>query len=101
MHEKDFKEIRPESKKKVMYRSKGKECEGCLNWYHVKCGDTSDDEYQKISETGWYCRKSIAILEKNNSVQQAKFFLRHVDDIVSAVTGDPEEVLRAANLLNP
>ena len=45
-------------------------------------------------------RKSIAILEKNNSVQQAKFFLRHVDDIVSAVTGDPEEALRAANLLN-
>ena len=40
-------------------------------------------------------------MEKNNSVQQAKFFLRHVDDIVSAVTGDPEEVLRATNLLNP
>ena len=28
----------------------------CLNWYHVKCGDISDDEYQNLGETVWYCR---------------------------------------------
>ena len=34
-------------------------------------------------------------------MQQAKLFLRYVDDIVRTVKGDPEKVLRAANLLNP
>ena len=77
------------------------ECECCLNWYQVKCGDISDDEYRSISETVWYCRKCIAIREKNKSVQQAKLFLRYVDHIVRTVKVDPEKVLRAANLLHP
>ena len=38
---------------------------------------------------------------ENKSVQQAKLFLRYVDDIVRTVKGDPEKVLRAANLLHP
>ena len=84
-----------------MYWSKGVECECYLNWYHVKCGDISDDEYRNISETVWYCRKCIAIREKNKSGQQSKLFLRYVDDIVRTVKGDPEKVLRAANLLHP
>ena len=37
---------------------------------------------------------------KNKSVQQAKLFLRYVNDIVT-VKGDFEKVLRAANLLHP
>ena len=72
-----------------------------MNWFHVKCGNISDDEYKNISETVWYCSKSIAIREKNKSVQQAKLLLRYVDDIVRTVKGDPEKVLRAANLLHP
>ena len=40
----------PECNKKVTPRSKGVECECCLNWYQVKCGDTSDDEYLNINE---------------------------------------------------
>ena len=72
-----------------------------MNWYHVKCGDISVDEYRNKSETIWYCRKCIAIREKNKSGQQAKLFLRYVDDIVRTVKGDPEKVLRAANLLHP
>ena len=99
--EKDLNGICPECNKKVTYRSKGVDCECCLNWYHIKCGDISDDEYRNISETVWYCRKCIAIREKNKSVQQANLFLRYVDDIVRTVKGDPEKVLRAANLLHP
>ena len=38
--------------------------------------------------------------EKFKSVQQAKFFLRYVDDTVRSVKGDPTKVLRAANLLH-
>ena len=34
-------------------------------------------------------------------MQHAKLFLRYVDDIVRTVKGDPEKVLRAANLLHP
>ena len=41
--EKDLHGICPECNKKVTYRSKGVECECCLNWYHVKSGDISDD----------------------------------------------------------
>ena len=71
-----------------------------MNWYHVKCGDILADEYRNMSETVWYCRKCIAIREKNKPVMQAKLFLRYVDDIVRTVKGDPEKVLRAANLLH-
>ena len=71
-----------------------------MNWYHVKCGDILADEYRNISETVWYCRKCIPIREKNKSVLQAKLFLRYVDDIVRTVKGDPEKLLRAANLLH-
>ena len=99
--EKDLHRICPECNKKVTYRSKGVECECCLNWYHEKCGDISDDEYRNISETVWYCRKCIAIRGENKSGQQSKLFLRYVDDIVRTVKGDPEKVLRAANLLHP
>ena len=99
--EKNLHGICPECNKKVTYRSKSVECECCLNWYHVKCGDISDDECRNISETVWYCRKCIAIREKNKSGQQSNLFLRYVDDIVRTVKGDPEKVLRAANLLHP
>ena len=99
--EKDLNGICPECNKKVTYRSKGVECECCLNWYHVKCCDISDDEYRNISETIWYCRKCIAIREKNRSAQRANLFLRYVDDIVRRRKGDHEKVLRAANLLHP
>ena len=34
-------------------------------------------------------------------MQQAKLFLRYVDDIVRTVKVDPEKMLRAANLLHP
>ena len=99
--EKNLNGIYPECNKKVAYSLKGVECECCLNWYHVKCVDILDDQYRNISETVWYCRKCIAIREKNKSVQQAKLFLGYVDNIVRTVMSDPEKVLRAANLLHP
>ena len=99
--EKNLNRICLECKKKVTYRSKGVECECCLIWFHVKCGDISDDEYRNINETFRYCRKCIAIREKNKSVQQAKLFFRYVDDIVRTVKCDPQKVLRAAKLLHP
>ena len=99
--EKDLNGTCPECNKKVMYGSKSVELDCCLICYHVKCGDISDDEYRNISETVWYCRKCIAIREKYKSVQQAKLFLRYVDNIVRTVKGDFEKMLRAAKLQHP
>ena len=75
------------------------ECECCLNWHHVKCGDISDDESRNLSETVWKSRKCTAISEKIESLQKVKFFLLYVVDIVRTVKGDLEKVLRANLLL--
>ena len=38
------KKVCPRCQKKVTYWSKGVECEACLNWYHLGCGNTSESE---------------------------------------------------------
>ena len=50
---KDLNGICPECNNKDTSRSKGVECECCLNWYHVKCGDISDDisDVEKLLKT--------------------------------------------------
>ena len=52
LQEKDLNGICPYCNKKVTYRSKGVECECCLNWYRDKCGDISDDDFRNIGENG-------------------------------------------------
>ena len=47
----------PDCERRVTYRSKGIECEACLNWYHLKCSSVSDKEYEQISEMVWYCKR--------------------------------------------
>ena len=42
------KEVCPRCQKKVTYRTKGVECEVCLNWYHLVCCNISESEYSKI-----------------------------------------------------
>ena len=44
------KEVCPRCQKKVTYRTKGVECEACLNWYHLGCGNISESEYADIAE---------------------------------------------------
>ena len=36
------KEVCPRCQKKVTYRTKAVECEACLNWYHLGCGNISE-----------------------------------------------------------
>ena len=45
------KEVCPRCQKKVSYLTKGVECEACLNWYHLGCGNISESEYADIAET--------------------------------------------------
>ena len=49
------KDVCPRCQKKLTYRAKGVECEACLNWYHLGCGDISEFKYAEIAETVWYC----------------------------------------------
>ena len=45
------KEVCPRCQKKATYRTKGVECEACLNWYHLGCDNISEAEYADIAET--------------------------------------------------
>ena len=58
------KEVCPGCQKKVTYWTKGVECEACLNWYHLGCGNISEAEYADIAETVWHY-----LLAKNNRKQ--------------------------------
>ena len=49
------KEVSPGCQKKLTYRTKGVECEACLNWYHLGSGQMSESKYADIVETVWYC----------------------------------------------
>ena len=89
----------PRCQKKVTYRTKGVECEICLNWYHLVCCNISESEYADIAETLWYCMTCKKQQEEDRTVNGLKVFLRYVDDIVR--TGDPGVVLEAANKLHP
>ena len=95
------KEVCPGCQKKVTYRTKGVECEACLNWYHLVCGIILEFEYADIVETVWYsiaCKKQH---EAERAESGVKVFLRYVDDIVRTVKSDPGLFLEAANQLHP
>ena len=91
----------PDCERRVTYRSKGIECEACLNWYHLKCSNVSDKEYEQISEMVWYCKRCKEQRDQEKRTENVKAFLRYVDDIVRTVKGDPDIVLKAANELHP
>ena len=91
----------PDCERRVTYRSKGIECEACLNWYHLKCSNVSDKEYEQISEMVWYCKRCKEQRDQEKPTENVKAFLRHVDDIVRTAKGDPDIVLKAANELHP
>ena len=95
------KDVCPRCQKKLTYRAKGVECEACLNWYHLGCGNISQFKYAEIAETVWYCMTCKKQQETDRTVIGVKVFLRYVDDIVRRVKGHPGIVLEAANKLHP
>ena len=95
------KKVCPRYQKKVTYRTKGVECEACLNWYRLGCGNILESEYADIAETVWHCMICKKQQEVDLTVNGVKVFLRYVDDIVRTVKGDPGVVLEAANKLHP
>ena len=77
------KEVCPRCQKKVTYRTKGVECEACLNWYNLGCGKISESKNADIAETVWYCMTCKKQQEADRTVNGVKVFLRYMDDIVS------------------
>ena len=97
----DKKKVCPGCHKKVTYRTPGVECEACLIWYHLGCGNILELEYADIAETVWFCRKCKKQQEADRTETGFKVFLRYVDDIVRTVKGDLDVVLEAAVKLHP
>ena len=95
------KEKCPRCQKKVTYRTKGVECEACLIWYHLGCGNISESKYADIAEIVWFFMTYKAQQEADRTVNGVKIFLSYKDDIVRTVKGDPGVVLGAANKLHP
>ena len=81
----DNKKVCPRCQKKVTYRTKGVECEACLNWF----GNISESEYAEIARTVWYCITCKKQQEADRTENGVKISLRFVDAIVRTVKGDP------------
>ena len=70
----------PCCRRKITYRSKEVECEGCQTWYHLNCGKISDDVYGLCIV--WYCENCCCATSKEKTTPQVKLFLRYMYDIV-------------------
>ena len=81
----DNKEVCPRCQKKVTYRTKGVECEACLNW----CCNISESDYAEIAKTVWYCITCKKQQEADRTENGVKNSLRFDDAIVRTVRGDP------------
>ena len=64
-----------EGNEEVTYRTKGVECETCLNWYHLGCGNISESEYADTAEIVWYCMTCKKPQEADRTVNGVKVFL--------------------------
>ena len=87
---------------RVTARSRGVEWEVCNRWFHAKCEQTSNAEYDSIENEFWmcsFCRENYQTDINHSS--ETKVFLRYVDGIVRIVRSDTKELLDAVNNLHP
>ena len=87
---------------RVTARSRGVECEVCNRWFHAKCQQMSNTEYNSMENQFWmcsFCRENDQTDINHSS--ETKVFLRYVDDIVRTVRRDTKELLDAVNNLHP
>ena len=87
---------------RVTARARGVECEVCNRWFHAKCQQISNTEYDSMENQFWmcsFCRENDQADINHSS--ETKNFLRYVDDIVRTVRGDTKELLDAVNNLHP
>ena len=86
----------------VTARSRGDECEICNRWFHKKCQQISNTEYDSMENQFWmcsFCRENDKTHINHSS--GTKLFLRYVNHIVRTVRGDTKELLNAVKNLHP
>ena len=97
--EKDPSDKCPDCSRKLVWNSKGVECERCKNWFHAKCQKISNEEYRKMGDIVWFCSHCCQLPEKTLNVER-KFFARYVDDIVCTTKSTSKELLEKVNSLH-
>ena len=87
---------------RVTTRARGVECEVCNRWFHPKCQQISNTEYDSMKNHFWMCSfcREIDQTDINHS-SETIVFLRYVDDIGRKLRGDTKELLDAVNKLHP
>ena len=73
--------------------SRSVDCEVCNRWFHAKCQQISNTEYDSMENQFWmcsFCRENDQTDINHSS--ETKVFLRYVDDIVRAVRGDTNDL---------
>ena len=83
-------------------RSRGVDCEVCNRWFHAKCQQISNTEYDSMENEFLMC----SFCRENdqtdiNHWSETKVFLRYVDDIVRTVRGETKQLLDEVNNLHP
>ena len=58
----------PDCSRKLVWNSKGVECERCKNWFHAKCQKISNEEYLKMGDIVWFCSHCCQLPEKRFNV---------------------------------
>ena len=87
---------------RVTARSRGVECEVCNRWFHAKCQQISNTEFDSKENQFWmcsFCRENDQTHINHSS--ETKLFLRYVDNFVRTVRCDTRELLDAVNNLHP
>ena len=91
----------PKCSRRVTFRTKVVQYEGCLNWYQKDCGGFSDEDYKGISEEIWFCKLCNERCECELIKTGEKLFCLYVDIFVRNNKVDSNIVLQAANKLHP
>ena len=78
------------------------ECEVCNRWFHAKCQQISNTEYDSMENQFWMCSFCCENDQTDiNHSSKTEVFLRYVDDIVRTIRGDIKELLDEVNNLHP
>ena len=84
------------------HRSTCLNCEVCNRWFHAKCQQISNTEYDHMENKFWMCSFGRRNEQTDiNHSSETKVFLRYVDDIVRTVRGDTKKLLDAVNNFHP
>ena len=83
---------------KIVWNSKGVECENCQNWYNINFTGKikSQERYETKGYDVWKC---FEFENSQNDNQAKKRIERFIDDIICTVKSNPNDLLQLENNL--